>query len=119
MPSPTLQDFVAALVHGCEGLLEVRALPSRRTAFFAPLDGRGLSRFIQLHRQQNLYLGVATRRDASSGALENCRHLGALFADIDFKRTPEASAREALGRFVFPPSLVVHSGGGLHPYWLL
>jgi hypothetical protein len=64
-------------------------------------------------------MGVATRRDASSGELKNCQHLGALFVDIDFKRTPEPAARERVARMPLPPSAIVQSGGGLHVYWFL
>ena len=67
----------------------------------------------------NLYVGVAARRDATNGKLENCTTLGAVFADVDFKQTLEAEAREALAAFPVPPTMIVHSGGGLHVYYAL
>jgi len=112
-------DFFAALFDGCAGLIEFRALPSKARAFFRPTDHTGIEGFLTENQHQDLYGGVATRRDASSGRLENCRHLGALFADIDFKTTPEPAARQGLARFPLRPSAIIHSGGGLHCYWFL
>lgn len=117
--------FLAALYDGCEGLLEFRAFNGRRgeppvgRAFCAPTDASVRTRFAADHRAHDIYFGVATRADDSAGTLENCRHLAAVFADIDFKMAPEADARAGLARFPLPPSAVVQSGGGLHVYWFL
>jgi len=111
--------FFAALFEGCEGLLELRALPSKARTFVAPDDDAAIERFAQQHAGENVFVGVASRRDASGGELINCRHLGALFVDIDFKRVPEPEARKRLAEFPLRPSIVVRSGGGLHVYWLL
>lgn len=111
--------FFTGLYKGTEGLLELRALPSQARAFF-PLDHlEWIESFIAAHAGEDLYFGVATRRDDSSGTLDNCQHLPAMFSDIDFKVMPEAEARGRLTRFRFPPSAIVRSGGGLHVYWLL
>jgi hypothetical protein len=111
--------FLTALHDGCEGLLELRAIPSKARAFVALNDIRGLEHFLSERRAEDCYFGVATRRDATGGKLENCRHLSALFADVDFKRTPETEARVRIARLALPPSAIVHSGGGLHLYWFL
>lgn len=72
------------------------------------------------HRaREDLYVGVASRRNAMGGSLGNCHELRALFVDIDFKAIPEAEARGRLDRFLLKPSFVIASGGGLHCYWLL
>ena len=115
----TRVDFLTALHEGCEGRIELRALPSEARIFLAPGDADGVARFASLRAAENVYLAVATRKDSTNGRLENCLHLGAVFADLDFKMTPEPAARERLARFALPPSAVVHSGGGLHPYWFL
>ena len=60
--------------------------------------------FLDEHDAEDLYVGVATRRDGSSGTLANCAGLTALFADIDFKSTPEAEARRRLAAFPLPPA---------------
>ncbi len=112
-------DFFTALVCDADsgGLLELRALPSKVQDFFSPCDFESIERFIVEHSHENVYFGVATRRDCSSGALANCGALGALFVDIDSTSAPEARAR--LYRFPLKPSIVVASGGGLHGYYLL
>ena len=47
------------------------------------------------------------------------QHLPAIFADFDFKDTAEDQVRRDLATYAFPPSALVHSGHGLHAYWLL
>jgi putative DNA primase/helicase len=117
--------FLAALYEGCDGLLEFRAFNGTKRAppvgwqFYMPADYHGIDRFVTAHRSHHVYVAIATRRTATSGKLENCLHLGAVFADIDFKAISEAEARARLARFVLPPSPIVFSGGGLHAYWLL
>lgn len=114
----------ALLFDQCEGLVELRAFagqarPPVGRLFCAPTDNTALAAFLARHRTHDVYFGVATRRDASSGTLTNCQALGALFIDLDFKVTPEAEARARLARCPLPPSALVHSGGGLHGYWRL
>jgi RepB DNA-primase N-terminal domain len=53
------------------------------------------------------------------GRWENCLALPAIFVDVDFKSTPEAEARKEIAALPLPPTLVVHSGGGLHVYYAL
>ncbi len=112
--------FLAALHDGCEGLRELRALPSRARIFAALSDVASVEGFIaRAAATDNLYVAVATRIDVSSGALVNCRHMAALFADVDFKTTPEPKTRARLASSPLPPSASIHSGGGLHCYWFL
>jgi hypothetical protein len=118
----TLRAFIGALFPVDEHHLELRLLPSEHRCFFSlggDLDG--LHDFIDAaaRAQQHVYFGVATRVTTANGRRENCGFIGALFTDIDFKVTPEADARERLARFPLAPSIVVHTGGGLHVYWLL
>lgn len=115
----TRADFFAALFPDPDGLIELRALPSKARDFFTPCDSEGIERFIRVNAGENLYFGVATRRTRGSGKLENCGLLHGPFADIDFKVTPEPEARALLERFPLKPSIVVNSGGGLHVYFLL
>lgn len=115
-----IRDFSAALFGGIEeGYIECRALPSTARHFYPVRQVDGLAEFARAQRHENAYVGAATRKDQSSGKLENCQALGALFADIDFKMLAETVARDRLERFPFRPSIVVKTGGGLHPYWLL
>jgi hypothetical protein len=117
---PRRNVFFGALFSPCGGVIELRALPSGGSCFVPLTDGeRGAAFIAQQRDHRDLFFGVATRRDARSGALTNCQHLGALFVDADFKTTPEATVRERLAQCLLPPSAIVHSGGGLHVYWLL
>ena len=116
---PDPGEFLYTLYEGCDGFIELRALPSRARTFVALGDLETARTFVREQGRDNLYLGVATRKDESGGELENCRHLPALFVDLDFKTTPEPEARAALARCPLAPTAVVRSGGGLHAYWFL
>lgn len=115
-----VDDFVAALFsEAVAGHIECRAIPSRGRAFYPVTQLYRVAEFVETQRSENVFVGMATRRDQSSGTLENCAQLGHLYTDQDFKLLAEPEARARLERFPFPPSMVVRSGGGLHAYWLL
>ena len=115
----TPRAFYEALFADCAGQIELRALPGKARTY-APVDDRAeLARFVKVHARENLYHGVATRKDATSGGAENCLHLGALFGDIDGKATDLEAAHARLMAAPCPPSAVIDSGGGLHAYWFL
>lgn len=102
------------------GLIELRAISHgqvRGQVFTRDMDK--VDAFCRDHREAEVYFGVAPRIKAGYGGKSNCAPLHCLFADIDFKDTPESDAREALARMAPQPSIVVHSGGGLHCYWIL
>lgn len=77
-----------------------------------------------------VWFGVSTRRtrlNFGRGGEDDCVALPALFADIDIQgpghksaQLPptEEEARQLLSYFP-PPNILVHSGGGLQPYWVL
>jgi hypothetical protein len=52
---------------------------------------------------------------------EEVAHINSVFCDLDFKGIVESEADiiKALQSLACPPSVVVHSGNGLHCYWLL
>ena len=82
-----------------------------------------------IKNDNNVYFGIAARKDSSSGNKENCSTLSALFIDIDYgtaghkKQTLFSSFAEVKKHFLrikFPrPSYIVSSGHGVHIYWLL
>jgi hypothetical protein len=113
------REVFATLFSGCDGLVELRALPSRARIFVAPTDADAIGAFLRTNKNENLYFGVATRRDESNGTRENCLHLPSLFLDLDAKGRPTDDVRAALDRFPLRPSIVINSGGGFHCYWLL
>ena len=111
--------FFRELYQGCDGLVELRALPSTERQFLEIDDVAGMEGFLADHRHENCFNGIATRRSTASGKLENCLHLPALWADIDFKDTPEDDARKRVAEAPVRPSATIQSGGGLHLYWLM
>lgn len=114
-----LQRFINTLFQPGDGLIELRALPSTKRKFVKPGDIEGIRRFAQRYREKNIYFGVAARKDSTSGTLKNCTVIRAVFADIDFKDTPEDQARRTLESFPLRFSFLVNSGGGFHCYWVL
>jgi len=115
-----LSSLLKSLVKPGDGLVELRALPGRSRRFVDPRDIRSVLQFAYQHRDENVFFGVAARKDRSSGGLSNCSTIRALFVDLDFKAYPSSEAAVAkVAEFKLPPSFLVHTGGGLHAYWLL
>ena len=115
-----LEMLLNALFKPGDGLIELRALPSKARTFVEPGDIDKIKQFIEFNRHEELYFGVAARKDASNGRMDNCSTVRALFVDVDFKDfdSPD-EAQLQLDSFPLAPSFVVNSGGGLHVYWLL
>ena len=114
-----VRDFLAALFEGVDGYVNVRTLPPVEQGFFPTGDVDALAAFVKPRRDRNVYVGAAARRTDHDGSLAGCGALPALFADLDFKDIPEAEARSTLAALPLPPSILVQSGGGLQPWWLL
>jgi len=120
-----LEDFLAVLFHDARGKVELRAVPRDRgdgpvpTCFSDPGAAAWRAGFLTTHPTKHIYFGVATRRDGSSGKLENCLDVGAVWVDLDFAKISEEEARTRLAAFPLPPSIALRSGGGAHLYWLL
>lgn len=117
----TVAEFFDAIFTDCDGLLELRALPTSARAFVPLGDRDAIRTFAHTHGRRNsgIYFGVATRVDTSSGGRANCQHLGCLFVDIDFAHVPEDVARQQLLASPLRETARVASGGGLHVYFAL
>ena len=134
------EQFFAALYTGQDGICELRTVPLANTPAakrlaklmrdFVPvengrLDIQRIDRFIArtASEQMAAYFGVALRTPQAArdkkGSGAYCQMLTALFVDADFKHLGEVETRRRLADFPIPPSIIVNSGGGLHPYWLL
>lgn len=77
----------------------------------------------QWRAARHCYVGVALRQ-GNRGTAADVSRAGCCWADVDHKLwagldDPEAAALTAVSEFRPIPSVVVHSGGGLQPYWLL
>lgn len=108
--------------------------PDGSVVDWAPVTDPGLAAGAAISRAQelNVWVGLATRREklgrGQRGGVKDCLAVPALWADIDIAGPNHATTMplpetdedalalvEALG---LAPSIVVHSGGGLHVYWL-
>lgn len=80
-----------------------------------------IAAFTARHAHSNVYFGVASR-DGGGQSGEHLEQLSALFADVDFKQTPQGEARHRirlLEQANAGPSLIIETGGGYHLYWAL
>lgn len=79
-----------------------------------------------------VWFGVATRREQLNGnrrgGITDCLEIPALWVDIDIAGPNHAAdrlpttideAREVLNRYPIPPTVVINTGGGIQPWWLL
>lgn len=79
----------------------------------------------------HVWYGIATRKkflDKGRGGKEDCLAIPGLWLDIDVAGPNHKTAAtlpptidaafELLSDFPVPPTAVVHTGGGLQPYWL-
>lgn len=137
---PDYEPFFEHLYHGQTGVLELRTFPKDDTEAarklanklreFIPvragvLDFERVKYFIDQTEKHGLgaFFGVALRTQSSmtdrKGDAAHCQLLTALFVDADYKHSDEHTTRQLIDKFPLPPSLLVHSGGGIHPYWRL
>jgi hypothetical protein len=79
-------------------------------------------------RDCNYWIGAALRKSGKGGKKVDCLALTALYSDVDYgqdghrKKNTWQTKGEALAAilaFPLPPSILIHSGGGFQPYWLL
>jgi hypothetical protein len=113
-----------------EDRIVIFTLPDKQARFFDAAEAAasyGLSRAADC----NVYFGAGLYRKGIEGGRGSASDVGtvtSLWADIDFgqdghkskARPPsESDARKILSRIEAKPSIVVHSGHGLHAYWLL
>lgn len=112
-----------------DGWIEIRSIrkPAIEQEWFAIADLRGSQPWrllcqisdhclAQDARGFDVYVGVLPRTERV-GKSEHVWHAHWIWADLDFEKTPEHEARTRLESH--PPTMMVHSGGGLHPYWWL
>ncbi len=118
-------DLFKELYRRCNGYIELRALPSKpiiRTFVSLGTDWLAIKKqidgFCQDNKELNIYFGVATR-DGKRGKKENVVSIPCVWADIDFKDTPEDKFNKKLKAFPFKPTIIIRSGNGLHLYFLL
>src|SRR5215211_2467365 len=129
-----IRSFLEELYGGLEtGHLAIFHLPSGLTSWVPANDPQmAAATIVRLGQTGNVYIGVGVQANPlgprKRGVAATVVALPGLFIDIDIlggEHKSEAlpgSTRDVanLLRDAFPitPSLVIHSGGGLHGYWL-
>ena len=121
--------FAPALENGF-GEIEIRVFPKGRPAqsLFYNSESNAAEKAYDLCNQGiDVYFGTNPRLD-KGGKKENVKYLCAFHADLDYgaeghKKKPEyadyESALNAIQQFPLPPTILVHTGGGFHCYWVL
>ena len=136
--------FFNTLYHKLSGVIELRTFgpegdgstakklrhEANRLRDFIPVkdgayDVTRIQRFLVGCEKAKLgaFFGAALRSQAAlkdrKGDAAHCAVLPAIFVDADFKDLGEDETRRRIAACPLPPSMIVESGGGLHPYWLL
>ena len=63
--NPERGEFFSMLFARCSGFMEQRALPSKVRIVVRLDDAGAREHFVTQHRDENLFFGVATRREAT------------------------------------------------------
>ena len=66
-----------------------------------------------------VFFGVLPRATRGDGTAASAAPGMVAWCDVDFKDVKEPEARRRIAAFPLVPSVVVHSGRGLHLYWLM
>ena len=122
-------DTLFGLSVSADALISVWTLPDKRTKFFSKTDQAA---FYAAERSadSNVYFGVGLYAGGIThgrGVANDVQSIPALWADIDYGEHHDKQGycgtlqetQSILDRVGLPPSIVVHSGHGLHAYWLL
>ena len=105
-----------ALYESCDtGRINIRPLPSGKNEFFEL--GEDISDCLKRHSGESLYFAVALRNGGATK--EHITQIPAVWCDCDFKDISAEKLRKKVREFPFKPSAIVHSGGGVHLYWIL
>jgi putative DNA primase/helicase len=128
----TASDFLRAIHGDTEGYICIWTSPDKVSRFFPNNDaGRAEAARYAVARAQDcdVYLSQGLFHAPipnGRGKAGDVIAIGGLWIDLDYgpghkKKVPpdEETARRILGRVTPAPSMIVHSGGGWHLYWLL
>jgi hypothetical protein len=127
------EEFFSRLYTGQTGVLELRTFDHQQAnhlrTFISVKDGQldytPVYKFLTETERLQLgaFFGVALRTQAAlktfKGDAAHCQTLTSLFVDADFKHLGEDITRSKIDAYPQRPSMIVNSGGGLHPYWPL
>lgn len=116
--------FLTQIHQGRPGRLEIRTnIPDTQhwPKFWPRTLDEAVATAMAKCATENIYYGVCSRRDRSSGKKNNVSHFPGVWVDVDFKdfKGGEREAWEKIDAFSLKPTIIVHTGGGLHLYFLL
>lgn len=128
-----LLEFLQALYGESDKSTYLWTLPKKTTYKYSCNDLQAMAnRALELSaKQQNVYFGVGTHTDIlkfnERPHNEQITSITALWVDLDIagdahaagNLPPDISSAMQLLPYSLPPSLIVHSGFGLHAYWIL
>lgn len=115
------------LQYSTRNLLEVRFIHNREKAhskFFESIE-QVLVQFEDIILMQDegfhCYFGITLRPAEDRRKQEDIKFITCLWADIDEKATglPKTELIKKVKKFKFAPSIIVDTGGGIQPYWVL
>jgi len=129
----TMHDFVREYFGGTEGQVYICAirnadskLPHGELDRICTRNLKAIESFIGKcdlkERENGIYFAAATLKPgAPSRQAENCHQFPSIFADIDDKNhdLPRGAILDRLKQVETPPTLIIDSGHGLQPHWLL
>lgn len=117
---PSRREFLEKIFHNADGYIEIREIRNKiveRRDFHKSID-----EIADKDYSTNTYFGVCPRKEKGGGA-DSVGCVMALWSDLDCgpgKDFPSQSeAMKRVSSFEYEPSIVVSSGNGIHPYWLL
>ena len=134
MPVPVQSaGYLLKAVHGdAQGFVCIWTSKDKASKFFANSDsGRAQAAGYAIQRatDSDVYFGLGLFDKPLAqgrGKAADVIGIGCVWADVDFgpgHKKPvapdEATARRIISSVIPAPSIIVHSGGGLHCYWLL
>ncbi len=118
------ENFFRTLFHqlGAKERIELRF---KRPSFgqmqreFLPNTEEAMRLAIRLGKSYDMYVGVAPRQ-GNVGTKDGVKRIFGIWGDLDAKgeHTSETRSEQLRGLYC-PPSMLVWSGGGYHPYWML
>lgn len=119
-------EFLTTVYQGIERpyCLEFRAIDCRdkkptqkppKRFFSKGLDLLAIEEWAKKHKELDLFFGVSTRKDETSGTKENCQYIPGLWVDVDFKTngTTKEELNTRIAESPLKPSIRVFSGGCL------
>lgn len=108
---------------------EIRKINGKYTNTYFKNNSDDIIKLTQgLNGQGNLYYGLATRKDNTSGRKDNLAYLNVLYADIDYGTeghngkaaySSKEEAEKAIASFKLKPTCIVFSGHGYQVIWKL